>query len=234
VLRELEQIFDKDTNVYIDYANVLHWQDKLRWHIETKRLKQFFDSFTTIKEVKLYFGTLVGDQRSEQQIYEVRSQGYDVRTKPVKIMHFSIDVSSIPPDSPALLQSFIKKCLLSKLDLGTITFLNQKLKGLNQQGQLYIEDKKCNFDVEIGRDMMLDEHGNATDNFILWSGDSDFAEPVKLLLNNGKKAVLFATSGKVSIELANSGSRIFDIKKIKEFICFSREIPQDIKEKITF
>ena len=46
-----------NTNVYIDFANVLGWQDKLKWHIDQKRLKQFLDSFTTINSVKFYSGT---------------------------------------------------------------------------------------------------------------------------------------------------------------------------------
>lgn len=39
---KLEEIFDKPTNVYIDYANAAHWQGKLGWHIDIKRLKQLF------------------------------------------------------------------------------------------------------------------------------------------------------------------------------------------------
>jgi hypothetical protein len=31
---ELERIFDKETNIYIDFANVIRWQDKLKWHID--------------------------------------------------------------------------------------------------------------------------------------------------------------------------------------------------------
>ncbi|HRZ29311.1 MAG TPA: hypothetical protein P5052_00695 [Candidatus Paceibacterota bacterium] len=29
-IQELESIFDKNTYVYIDFANVIHWQDKLQ------------------------------------------------------------------------------------------------------------------------------------------------------------------------------------------------------------
>ena len=37
-IKELENIFNKKTNVYIDFANVIHWQDKFGWHIDLKRL----------------------------------------------------------------------------------------------------------------------------------------------------------------------------------------------------
>lgn len=60
-ISELGQIFDKSTNIYIDFANVMGWQDRLGWHISLKRLKQLLDSFDTVRDVKFYSGTLVGD-----------------------------------------------------------------------------------------------------------------------------------------------------------------------------
>jgi len=40
--------------------------------------------------------------------------------------------------------------------------------------------------------MLIDYGKNGIENFILWSGDSDFADPVRQLLSDGKKVVLFA------------------------------------------
>ena len=223
-IQELEQAFDKKTNLYIDYANVFHWQEYLGWHIDIKRLKQLLDSFNTIQKVRLYGGTLLGNQESEDWVRHTQRMGYDTRTKPVKIMRLSIDVSSIPTNSPALLETFIKKSLLLKLDLGTIEFLNQKLSDLNRKGILYLEEKKCNFDVEIGSDMSLDSWTNSVENFILWSGDSDFVDIVDVLLDAGKKVVVFATARRISKELSETKAQIFDIRKIKEFICWPREL----------
>ncbi len=227
---ELERIFDKKTNIYIDFANVIRWQDKIRWRIDLKRLKQFFDSFDSINLVKFYSGTLVGNIASEKFIEEIRSMKYDVHTKPVKIMKLSIDVSSIPANSPALLENFIRKPLLKEFNLETIEYLNKKLKELNDKGIKFIQDKKCNFDVEIGRDMLIDYERNDIDNFILWSGDSDFADPINQLLNDGKKVILFATARKVASELnelKKKGLLIFDIQKIRNFICWKKEIKLD-------
>jgi len=229
-IKELMGIFDKKTNIYIDFANVIRWQDKLKWHIDLKRLKQFFDSFDTINLVKFYSGTLVGNIASEKFIEDIRSMKYDVHTKPVKIMNLSIDVSSIPIDSPILLRDFIRKPLLAKFDLETIEYLNKKLKELNDKGIKFIEDLKCNFDVEIGRDMLLDYEKNGIENFVLWSGDSDFADPINQLLNDGKKVILFATARKVASELnelKKKGLLIFDIQKIRNFICWKKEIKLD-------
>ncbi len=231
-IKELEIIFSKKSNVYIDWSNVIHWQEKLGWHIHLKRLKQLLDSFDTIQSVKLYEGTLAGNNLSINSIQDSKNMGYDVRTKPVKLMQISIDTSSIPINSPSLLQSFIKKGLLSKFNLETIEFLNSKLTEFNKQGTLFIEEKKCNFDVEIGRDMLLDFDKNGVDNFILWSGDSDFVDPISQLKSDGKNVYLFATTGTVSSELNYIKVPIFEIKKIREFICWPKEIPLEIKKKI--
>lgn len=231
-IKELETIFDGNTNVYIDWANVIHWQEKLNFHIHLGRLKQFLDSFSTIKVIRLYAGTLHGNEKSENSIKEYEKFGYAVKTKPVKVMKMSINVSSISINSPSLLENFIKKCLLSKLNIETIEFINKKLEDFNRQGITYIEDRKCNFDVEIGRDMLRDFDKDDLNTFILWSGDSDFADPIVQLMEDKKKIFLFATAREVSYELNKIGIPVFDIKKIKEFICWPKEIPQDIKDKI--
>jgi uncharacterized LabA/DUF88 family protein len=227
---ELERIFDKKTNIYIDFANVIRWQDKLKWHIDLKRLKQFLDSFENVKKIKFYNGKLEGDEKSLAILEEAKKCGYEVKTKSVKIMKLSIDVSSISPNSPEILKNFIRAPLLKQLKVEAIEFLNNQLKELNQQGILFVQDLKCNFDVEIGRDMLLDYEKNQVENFILWSGDSDFADPIKQLLEDGKKVVLFATVRKVASELnelQEKGLFIFDIQKIRDFICWKREILPD-------
>ena len=231
-IKELLKIFGESTNVYIDWQNVIHWQEKLGWHFHLKRMKQFFDSFESIKAVKIYTGTLDGNQQAEEQIAELKEVGYAVKTKPVKFMKISIDVSSIPKDSPAILKNFIKKSFLQKLDIETIEYLNNKIANYNKQGILYIEEQKCNFDVEIGRDMQKDFESDGVQNYVLWSTDSDFEDPIIQIKNDGKNAVIFAVSGKVASELDKTGAFIFDVKKIREFICWPREIPQETKSKL--
>lgn len=227
VISQMDGIFNGDTRLYIDYANVRSWSTKLGWHIDLKRLKQFLDSFTSIQAVNFYSGYLEGDTQSEKEIKEVENQKYVVRSKPVKIMKFAIDASSVPSDSSALLEPFISRALLRKYNATTIGYLNDKFRDMNKNGELFIEDRKCNFDVEIGLDMLLDYEKNKAETFALWSGDSDFADPLEKLLKVGKKVVLFATARRVSTELSalrDKGMFIFDIQKIRQFICWNREI----------
>jgi len=153
-------------------------------------------------------------------------------TKPVKHIKISIDTSSIPANSPALLQQFIKKCLLDMFDISTITLLNDRLSDLNKKGLLFIEDEKCNFDVEMGRDMLKDFEFNGINNFILWTTDSDFADPVSQVRDDGKQAVIFSVGGKVASELDETGVYVFDIRKIKEFVCWYKHMPQSLRDKI--
>ncbi len=227
VIAQLESLFAAETRVYIDYANVRPWSEKLKWHIDLKRLKQFFDSFDAVRAVNFYNGYLEGNERSEKEKKETEDCKYVLRTKPVKIMNFSIDASSVAGDSTVLLDQFIRRALLKKYEISTIEYLNERFRDMNKTGSYFIEDMKCNFDVEIGVDMLLDCERNSAEVFVLWSGDSDFADPVEQLMGAGKKVVLFATARKVSKELSAltaKGLMIFDIQKIRNFICWKKEL----------
>ncbi len=227
VIQQLENLFNAATRIYIDYANVRPWSEKLGWHIDIRRLKQFLDSFDTIEAINFYNGYLEGNDRSEKERKEVEDNRYTLRTKPVKLMNFSIDASSITKDSTTLLDQFVKRSLIRKYEIATIEYLNDKFEKMNKKGEYVIEDRKCNFDVEIGIDMLLDCERKSAEIFVLWSGDSDFADSVEKLLSAGKKVILFATSRKVSRELSylrSKGLIIFDIQKIREFICWKREM----------
>ena len=230
-ITELNNLFSGRVNVYVDYANVRPWAQRLDWNIDIKRLKQFLYSFDNVSSIKFYNGTLLGDTKSEVFAKEARKvfkDGY--RTKSVKIMKHSVDYSSIKPTETSLLEQFIRKCLLLNYELRTIEYLNEKFKEMNARGTLYIEDRKCNFDVEIGRDMLLDYERGLADTFVLWSGDSDFYEPISQLLKDKKNVLLFATSRRVSSELNSlqkDGLFIYDIQKIRNFICYREQI-QDI------
>ncbi len=227
IIPELEHLFRGRVRMYIDHANIRPWSDKLAWHVDVRRLRQFIFSFDNVLPVKVYAGTLIGDKNSQDFIEQLRQEKYEVRTKPVKIMKRSIDVSSIPENSPALLESFIRNAFLRKLNINSIILLNKQLKALNASGEYYIEERKCNFDVEIGRDILLDHAKNGTDTFVLWSGDSDFAEPLEELLKDGKRVIVFSTARRVASELnelRKQGLLIFDIQKIRDYICRKEEI----------
>jgi len=231
-VKELESIFVGKTKIYLDFANVYHWSQKLGWHVDLRRLKQLLDSFTNIDQVSWYNGTLIGDVYSEQSVKDANNYGYRVVTKPVKLMRLSVDVSGIPINSPVVLENFIKRPLLRQLTVDQVEQLNGMFKELNRRGVKYVEHRKCNFDVEMGRDIAIDFEKNWADTFVLWTGDSDFADPVAQLIKDGKRVILFATARRVSVELEQTGVQVFDIQKIRNFICRVGEIQEEIRNKL--
>jgi uncharacterized LabA/DUF88 family protein len=197
-----------------------------------KRLKQLFNSFDTTKYVRFYNGLLEEDKISKNIIDEAKNLGYIVTSKPVKKMQLSIDVSGIQKNSPAILQNFIKKSLIRKFSVETIEYLNNQLEELNKRGIKTIEHWKCNFDVEISRDILIDHEHNNIENFVLWSGDSDFADPIYKLLQDKKSVVIFSTARRITPELHETGVFIFEIWKIKDFICWGKELSQEARKKL--
>jgi hypothetical protein len=145
-------------------------------------------------------------------------------------MNIPINIASIPLNSPDIIKQFIRSPLLRKLNIETIEFLNRKLLELNKQGIMFLEHRKCNFDVEIGSDMLIDAAAEEISTFVLWSGDSDFADSIERLLYFKRNCIIFSTARRVSRELndlRSKGLLIFDIHKIKNFICWKKEI--DVK-----
>ena len=93
-IEKMAALFSGTVHVYIDYANVRPWSEKLQWHVEPKRLRQLLQSFQSVRSIKFYQGELVGDPRSEKEIKHLQSLEcgrFVLRTKLVKIMRFSID-----------------------------------------------------------------------------------------------------------------------------------------------
>jgi uncharacterized LabA/DUF88 family protein len=224
---QLDGLLNGTARVFIDYANVRPWSERTGWHIDCHRLKQLLDSFDAVKDVRLYWGTLEGDETSEKDIKAMSEWHYEVRTKPVKIMRLPIVAASISPQSIDIIKNFIRRPLLRKLEISDVEYLNNRLVQLNRAGTTFLEDRKCNFDVEIGVDMLLTHERNEADTYVLWSGDSDFADPVAQLLAAGRKVVLMTSTRCVSRELANlvpQGLFIYEINKIKNLICWNREV----------
>ena len=62
-----------------------------------------------------------------------------MRTKRVKLMQLSIDVTSISNRSPDILTNFIDGILLKNLRIDAIEYLNSELRAMNKQGKLYLE-----------------------------------------------------------------------------------------------
>jgi len=76
-IKELETIFSGRTNVYIDFANVIGWQDKLGWHVEIRRLKQLLDSFSSVEK-----------EQNEGRVHNSRGNNFNLNENPSLIALF--------------------------------------------------------------------------------------------------------------------------------------------------
>ncbi len=217
---ELKSLFEGDTHVYIDYANVRNCCKRLGWEIDFCKLKSLLDSTGKVKSARFYFGTIAGDKGSQGFMARVRKEGFDVETKPVKFMDLSIDVSSVGVQSTTILQSFIDQTLIRSLKVESIEYLNLQLAELNKQGISSLSKRKCNFDVEIATDMRLDHALGKAQTYCLWSGDSDFAHPMFQLLNDSRKVIVISKGVATEInDLKSYGLIYHDIRKLKDLIC---------------
>lgn len=216
----LEKLLGDQTVVYIDYGNVRGWKKRLGWEIDLLKLKDFFDSFG-VREVRFYFGTIPGDRGSEKFMTFVHKLGYKVRTKRLKRISVSIDVSSIKRASRDILGGIIDQALLHHLPTRAIEALNDELGAMNRRGVMAIEFWKCNFDVEIASDMRIDHHLERATSFCLISGDSDFADPLTELINDHRPTTVIGTARHIASEinaLQSKGLKIFDIKTLRDFV----------------
>jgi uncharacterized LabA/DUF88 family protein len=215
----LQKILTDRSIVYIDFGNVSHWSKRLGWQIDLRKLKDFLDSFG-VGEIRFYYGTL-DEEGSRRFMSFVHKVGYKIRTKPVKIMQLSIDVTSISKTGADILSNFINGTLLKNLRLEVIQYLNEELRSMNRQGIRNLECRKCNFDVEIATDMRIDHFLKRADNFCLWSGDSDFSDPLIELLNDHKKVCVVGTARMIASEineLKARGLQIFDVQKLRDVL----------------
>lgn len=229
--KDLRKLLTEKTHVYIDYANTRRSCERLGWRIDLEKLRDLLDSLGTVLSKKFYFGTMVGDSASEGFMKRVRRIGFEVKTKPVKLMRLSINASSISEQSTDILKSFVDETLLRSLKVEAIQYLNRQLRDLNRQGNLFLEKRKCNFDVEIATDMRLDNALGRAKTFCLWSGDSDFADPLLQLLNEGKKVVVVARSVASEInDLRPDGLVIYDLRKLRQTLSMWKAKGASIKK----
>jgi uncharacterized LabA/DUF88 family protein len=223
-ISELKSWLDGKTHVYIDYANVrVKCKDK-GWMLDVDKTLRLFKSLGNVPSVRMYFGVNVGDRKSEGFMSLLRKTGYEVITKPVKFITVSIDVSSVSKNSPDIIKNFIEPCLLWELKTEAIEYLNDQLRDLNTCNKKSVEIMKCNFDVEIAVDMLLDNELHCVDTFCLMSGDSDFAGPILRLLNQKKRVIVFSDGVATELnDLRPDGLRIYDLKKLKDLIGYEKQ-----------
>ena len=176
--------------VIIDWANVHGWFEKLKWEVDEKKLYKYLKTYKQIKDIRFYFGIESGNKKSEEFQKKIERMGYTLITKEVKWVPVTID------------KEYFRKSMnnLFKEYGFDNKFFSEFFKKLKKDKNL--KRRKCDFDVEITRDVFIN-----IDNFqslILFSGDGDYKALVEYLLNHQKQVIIvhpFGLRGKEYNEL---------------------------------
>lgn len=76
------KLLDK-TVVFVDYANVYGWRDELKKPVDPQKLFQYLKKYSEIKKIYFFYG-LDNNSQSKKFLKEVKKNGYDLISKPVK------------------------------------------------------------------------------------------------------------------------------------------------------
>lgn len=203
-IREESGISDTYGKVFsfIDFSNVNNWfkKDTQDWNnkllakderlcIDIANLKSFADTFS--QRVRVYYGEDPKNPKSLKFTYVMRQVfgNRDVITKDLqKIKHY-IELDESGSDA--------------------------KYISTDENGDLYVEIRKCNFDVEISVDVikMMDHY----DTFCLFSGDADFVYLNNFLRKRRKKVILIK-GGYITTKLKESADLVVNAQNIKRHI----------------
>ncbi len=183
---------NKETSifVYLDLTNMFHWQDVLGWKFRIEDVIDQLFTFQNIKEVKIYYGFNPRDNKNSEAFHNrIKKTGAILKTKPMKFILKTIREGM-----------FFQRKTLTLFDGGVKNKIQELIDELQKSG-MFIEESKCNFDVEMAMDMLDD-----TEKFtavLLFSGDSDLYAPLERLKIKGKKIGVVGVRGKVAGELHN-------------------------------
>lgn len=187
---------------FIDYANVNNWFAEDRFdtkfqllspneHIDIDlfKLHEFSDLFSS--RTRIYYGENPNNEGSLNFTYTLRKifGKRNVVTKDLqKIKHY------IKQDDTQASNQFVK---------------------YDKNGLLYLEIRKCNFDIEIAVDAC--KMAMHFDTFCIFSGDADFVYLNNYLKSKGKK-IIIVKSGHILSKYRKTADLVVNAQSIKSFI----------------
>lgn len=179
---------------YLDLANMFHWQKVLKWNFSIYDIIDQLFALGSVKEIRVYYGFNEREPEKSKRLHKrLRERGAIVISKPVKWIRKGIDKTF-----------FVSAYTLNRFDDKAHSKLDELIDYLNEK-KVQIEEPKCNFDVEIALDML--DAVEKVSGVLLFSGDSDFREPLERLVLKGKRVYLFGVRGQVARELWGTCSK---------------------------
>jgi len=203
------------TLAIIDWANVYGWFRKLKWEISPKKLFDYLKSYPEIVDVRFYFGIEKGNKKSEEFQKKIINIGYTLISKEVKWVPVDIKFTEFIKGEDGQVNKIGR--------YGGERKILQELRGLSKElnGLIKAEGfvrRKCDFDVEITRDVLLNL--DKLDGIILFSGDGDYAPLMEEVVKRNKQAILVFARGCKGKEYENFNKGLYQcsVKKLKKFI----------------
>jgi len=185
---------------YLDLTNMFHWQDVLGWKFRMEDVIGQLFTFQSVKEIKVYYGLNERDRKNSEAFHNrIKKTGAILKTKPMKFIIKDINEGL-----------FFQRKTVTLFDGGVKQKIQELIDELQKSG-VVIEEPKCNFDVEMAMDM-LDDVETLT-AVLLFSGDSDFKEPLERLKVKGKHVGVVGVRGGVASELHAVKDKYIDFGK---------------------
>lgn len=85
----LHQFVKGRVYVFIDAANILYSQQTLRWRVDYKKLKEYFEKECDLKGIYFYTGRVGENHKQNSFIEKLNKLGYIVKAKEVKRIKIS-------------------------------------------------------------------------------------------------------------------------------------------------
>jgi len=203
------------TLVIIDWANVYGWFKKLKWEISPQKLYNYLKSYPEIYDIRFYFGVEKGNKKSEDFQKKIKQVGYNLISREIKWVPVDIKFTEFIKGEDGQVNKIGRYEKERKI--------LQELKGLSEELDSLIKAggfvrRKCDFDVEVSRDVLLNL--DKVDGIILFSGDGDYAPLAAEVIKAGKQMILVFARGCKGKEYENFDKGLYQcsVKKLRKFI----------------
>lgn len=190
---------------FIDYANMKAWARDKKLSVDMEVLIEMLNS-VGIEEVRFYYGKDERNLKIDSFFFKMEKLGYKVITKSVQ--YFKIALSE-------LLEKEANVRWLNSISQSIREGLKTEAKLLDEKGiELFMP--KANFDVEISVDALIMK--DMYENFILFSGDGDFAHLIKALKQISKKTIVVSGRKSLSGYLFEEADKFVTMERIASII----------------
>ena len=212
-----EKVFELrgKTLVIIDWANVYGWFKKLKWEISPQKLYNYLKSYPEVYDIRFYFGVEKGNEKSKKFSEEILQIGYNQISKEVKWVPVDFKFTEFIKGESGQVNKIGRSDEERKI-VQEVKGLSKELNGLIKAGGFV--RRKCDFDVEITRDVLLNL--DKVDGIILFSGDGDYAPLIEEVIKAGKQMILVFARGCKGKEYENFDKGLYQcsVKKLRKFI----------------